>query len=129
MEKIEVQFKKLRDNAKLPEYETRGAAGCDISIALHDEEVLYPHEVKSVPTGFAIRIPDGFEAQIRNRAGMTRKGIVVANSPATIDSEHIGEVIVLLLNVTEKPIRIIPGQKVAQLVFSPVVKAEFKLED
>lgn len=129
MEKIEVQFKKLVDYAKLPEYETRGAAGCDISIALREEVVLYPHEVKSIPTGFAIKIPDGYEAQIRNRAGMVRKGIVVANSPGTIDSEHIGEVSILLLNVTEKPVRIIPGQKVAQLVFSPVVRAEFKVQD
>jgi len=129
LEKIEVQFKKLLNYAKLPEYETKGAVGCDIGLVLGDEEVLYPHEVKSFPTGFAIKIPDGFEAQIRNRAGMARKGLVVANSPATIDSDHIGEVQVLLLNVTNKPMRIIPGQKVAQLVFSPVVKAEFKVEE
>lgn len=129
MEKIDVKFKKLVSWAKLPEYDTRGAAGCDVSLALRDETVLYPNEVKSFPAGFAMEIPNGYEAQIRSRAGMAKKGIVVANSPGTIDSEHNGEVKVLLLNVTDKPIRIIPGQKVAQMVFASVVQAEFSEEE
>lgn len=124
MDKIVVQFKKLVPWAKLPEYETRGAAGCDVSVAIQEEVVLYPKEVQSLPCGFSIKVPSGFEAQIRSRAGMARKGIVVANAPGTIDSEHINEVSVLLLNVTDKPIRVIPGQKVAQMVFSPVVQAQ-----
>lgn len=125
MDGIEVKFKKLVSWAKLPEYDTRGAAGCDVSIALLDVIVLYPNEVKSLPTGFAMLIPHGYEAQIRSRAGMVAKGIVVANSPGTIDCDHTDEIKILLLNVTNKPIRIIPGQKVAQMVFSPVVKAQF----
>jgi dUTP pyrophosphatase len=59
---------------------------------------------------------------------MARKGIVVANAPGTVDAEHVGELSVLLLNVTDKPVKILPGQKVAQMVFSPVVKAQFKEE-
>lgn len=129
MEKIEVQFKKLVGYAKIPEYETRGAAGCDISVAILDEVVLYPHEVKSLPTGFAIKIPDAYEAQIRSRAGMAKKGIIVVNSPATIDSEHVGEVQILLLNVSDKPVRVFPEQKVAQLVFGPVVRAQFAVAE
>lgn len=125
MDKIEVQFKKIVEWAKIPEYETKNAAGCDISVAIKEETVLYPREVKSFSTGFAIKIPEGYEAQIRSRAGMARKGIVVANAPGTIDSEHTGEIKVLLLNVTDKPIKILPDQKVAQMVFSPVVKANF----
>ncbi len=128
MEKIGVGFIKLDEWAEIPEYETRGAAGCDIGIAARDEIILYPNEVRSIPTGFAIRIPTGYEGQIRSRAGMTRKGIVVANAPATIDSEHTGEIKILLLNVTEKPVRVFPKQKVAQIVFSPIVKAEFQFE-
>ncbi len=128
MEKIEVGFSKMVDWAKIPDYDTKGAAGCDISVALQDEIVLYPHEVKSLGTGFALRIPAGYEAQIRSRAGMARKGIVVANAPGTIDAEHIGELSVLLLNVTDKPIKILPGQKVAQMVFAPIVKALFSEE-
>jgi len=129
MEKIEVRFKKLVPWAKIPEYETRGAAGCDISVAIQEEVVLYPKEVQSLPCGFAIKVPDGYEAQIRSRAGMARKGLVVANAPGTIDSEHVNEVNVLLLNVTDKPIRVFPGQKVAQMVFAPVVQAQFKAEE
>ncbi len=125
LDKVEVQFKKIVEWAKIPTYETKQAAGCDISIAIQDEMILYPNEVKSISTGFAIKIPPGYEAQIRSRAGMARKGLVVANSPGTIDAEHVGEVKVLLLNVTDKPIKILPDQKVAQMVFSPVVKVDF----
>lgn len=126
MQTVEVGFKKLVNWARLPEYDTRGAAGCDISVAIQEEAVLYPQEVKSFPTGLALQLPDGYEAQMRSRAGMARKGIVVANAPGTIDSEHIGEVTVLLLNVTDKPVKILPDQKVAQMVFAPIVRANFK---
>ncbi|MBO8158493.1 dUTP diphosphatase [Thermosyntropha sp.] len=125
MEKVNVQFKKLVEWARIPEYETKNAAGCDISLAITEEVVLYPNEVKSFPTGFAIRIPEGYEAQIRSRAGMARKGIVVANAPGTIDAEHTDEIHILLLNVNDKPVKIFPGQKVAQMVISPVVQANF----
>ncbi len=128
MEKIEVKFKKLVAWAKIPEYETRGAAGCDLAIAIQEEIVLYPNEVRSLPTGFAMMLPSGYEAQIRSRAGMAGKGIVVANAPGTIDCEHNGEVKILLLNVTDKPVRVLPGQKVAQMVFAPVVQASFATE-
>ena len=128
MEKIAVKFGKLVPWAKLPEYDTRNAAGCDVSVAILDNVVLYPNEVKSLPTGFAMLIPAGYEAQIRSRAGMANKGIVVANSPATLDGDHTEEIKILLLNITNKPIRIIPGQKVAQMVFAQVVKAEFAEE-
>jgi len=125
LDKIQVKFKKLVSWAHLPEYETRGAVGCDICLANQDEIILYPNEVRSLATGFAMMIPSGFEAEIRSRAGMAGKGIIVANAPATIDGEHVGEIKVMLLNVTDKPIRILPGQKVAQMVFGPVVQATF----
>jgi dUTP pyrophosphatase len=128
MEKIDIKVNKLVPWAKLPEYETKKAAGCDISIALLEEVVLYPNEVRALPTGFSISIPDGYEAQIRSRAGMTKKGIIVANAPGTLNCEHVGEVKVLLLNVTEKPVRILPGQKVAQMIFGPILQAKF-IED
>lgn len=128
MNKIKVQFEKLVEWAKMPEYETAGAAGCDLCLALREDIVLYPHEVQSFSTGFAMRVPDGYEAQIRSRTGMTRKGIVVANAPGTIDADHLGEVKVLLVNIGTRPIKIVPGQKVAQMVFSPVVQAEFTEE-
>ncbi len=129
MNKISVKFRQLEAGAQIPEYETLAAAGCDISLPLRGDIVLYPHEVKNIPVGFAVKIPDGFEAQIRSRAGMARKGIVVANAPGTVDSDHTAELHLLLLNVSDKPVRLSPGQKVAQMVFSPVVHAEFETGD
>ncbi len=126
-EQVEVKYKKLVPWAKLPEYETRGAAGCDISLAIQEEVILYPGQITVLPTGFAIKVPPGYEAQIRSRAGMAKKGLIVANAPGTIDSEHIGEVEILLVNITDKPVKVLPGQKVAQMVFAPVVKADFSL--
>ncbi len=129
MEKIKVEFRQLDIGAQLPEYETANAAGCDIALPLRGDIVLYPHEVKSIPVGFAVKIPAGYEAQIRSRAGMARKGVVVANAPGTIDSDHTAELHLLLLNVTDKPVRLSPGQKVAQMVFSPFVQATFEAHD
>jgi len=129
LEKIMVEFRKLDKGAQVPEYETAAAAGCDMSLPLRGDIILYPREVKNIPVGFAVKIPDGFEAQIRSRAGMARKGIIVANAPATIDSDHTAELSLLLLNVTDKPIRLTPGQKVAQMVFSPIVMADFQTGD
>ncbi|NLN88152.1 MAG: dUTP diphosphatase [Syntrophomonadaceae bacterium] len=129
MERIGVKYKKLAALAAVPEYETRGAAGCDISLANKEEVVLYPNEVRSFPTGLAIMIPTGYEGQIRSRTGMAGKGIIVANAPATIDADHNGERKVMLLNVTDKPVKILPGQKVAQMVFGPIVQAVFIEEE
>lgn len=122
---IEVKYKKLVPWARIPEYETRGAAGCDISVALQEEVILYPGQITALATGFAMKVPAGYEAQIRSRAGMAKKGLVVANAPGTVDGEHTGEVEVLLLNISDKPVKVLPGQKVAQMVFAPVVKASF----
>ena len=86
--------------------ELKNAAGCDIGVIAIKRRngFLSQIEVKSFSTGFAIKIPEGYEAQIRNRARMARKGHeVVANAPGTIDSGHTGEIKVLLLNVTDKP--------------------------
>lgn len=125
MDKIDIKFNKLVDWAKIPEYDAKHSSGCDLALALKEEIILYPHEVQSLPTGIALEIPVGYEGQIRSRSGMARKGIVVANSPGTIDAEHSEEIKVLLLNITDKPIKILPEQKVAQIVFAPVVRANF----
>jgi dUTP pyrophosphatase len=125
MQEINVKIQYLVPWVSSPAYDTAGSAGCDLSLALQDEAVLYPQEITSFSTGIALKLPDGYEAQIRSRAGMARKGLIVANAPATIDSAHVGEISILLLNTTNKPIRIVPKQKVAQMVFAPVVKAVF----
>ena len=125
MNKIEVKFSKLVEWARIPEYDTKYSSGCDLALALREEITLYPHEVQYIPTGISLEIPDGYEGQIRSRSGMARKGIVVANAPGSIDADHSEEIRVLLLNVTDKPIKILPEQKVAQIVFAPIVRADF----
>ena len=75
MDGIQVKAKKLVPWAVLPQYDTIGAAGCDIQLAIQEEVVLYPGEVTSFPIGIMIKIPEGYEAQIRSRAGMARKGL------------------------------------------------------
>ncbi len=125
MERIEVKFTKLVEWAKVPEYETKKSSGCDIALSIREEFVLYPREIHSLPTGIAIQVPLGFEGQIRSRSGMARKGIIVANTPGTIDAEHTEEIKILLVNITDKPIKVFPDQKVAQIVFAPIVKADF----
>ena len=122
---IDIKFTKLMDWVKIPEYDTKHSSGCDLALALRKEVVLYPNEVQSFPTGIVLEIPAGYEGQIRSRSGMARKGIVVANAPGTIDAEYPEEIKILLLNVTDKPIKILPEQKVAQIIFAPIAKANF----
>ncbi|MDR1616609.1 MAG: dUTP diphosphatase [Syntrophomonadaceae bacterium] len=125
MDKIEVKFKSIIEGAQIPEYDTKHSSGCDLALSLNHEIILYPCEVQSLPNGIAVEIPAGFEGQIRSRSGMARKGIVVANAPGTVESGYTEEIKILLLNTTDKPIKILPGQKVAQIVFVPIVRAEF----
>ena len=111
-----------------PEYQTLGAAGCDIASA--ESFDLGPLERTLVPSGFALEIPVGYEAQIRPRSGLAlRDGLTVLNSPGTIDSDFRGEIKVLLINLSPKPTRVNAGDRIAQLVFAPVVRAGFQESD
>ena len=87
MEKVKVEIKKLKESAKIPKYETEGAAGMDISACLSTESVkLYPGETLMVDTGIAVSLPEGYEFQVRSRSGLAAKnGVFVLNSPGTIN--------------------------------------------
>lgn len=126
MQKINVKVQKILPWAQIPQYDTSNSAGCDIAVAIQNDTILYPGEFKSYSTGIAMKIEPGYEAQLRSRAGMAKKGLIVANAPATIDCEHVVELTVLLANISDRPIKISPGQKVAQMVFAPIVHAEFE---
>lgn len=113
----------------LPRYETSGAAGMDLIAALADGEamVLQPGERALVPTGLAIALPDGFEAQVRPRSGLAAKnGVTVLNSPGTIDCDYRGEVKVILINHGREPYTIERGARIAQMVVAPVTQAVFR---
>lgn len=96
---------------------TQGASGCDIAAAITEPMTLLPGKRVLVPTGFCFEIPEGFEVQIRSRSGLALKqGVMVLNSPATIDSDYRGEVKVILANLGEEPFLIRRGDRIAQIV-------------
>ena len=104
----------------LPEYATLGAAGMDLCLA-GEATTLAPGERKLLPTGFQIAIPDGYEGQVRLRSGFARRsGCLMPNAPGTIDSDYRGELMVLLMNVSNEPVTVESGERFAQLIISPV---------
>ena len=120
-----VLIKKLRGDAIVPRYMTAHAAGLDLSAALDAPVEVRPGQRTAIPTGLAIKLPEGFEAQVRPRSGLAREhGVTLVNSPGTIDADYTGPLVVLLINHGEHAVRIEPGQRIAQLVVSPVVQAE-----
>jgi dUTP pyrophosphatase len=109
----------------LPRYMTAGAAGMDLCADVAFE--LLPMARKLVPTGIALEIPPGYEGQVRPRSGLATKfGVTVLNAPGTIDSDYRGEVQVCLINLSTEPFRAARGERVAQLVFAPVIRAEIQ---
>lgn len=118
-----VKVKKLDPDAVFPQYQTPGAAGMDL-IALTDQS-LNKGQIRLVSTGLAFEIPIGYEGQIRPRSSLaSRHGVTVVNSPGTIDSDYRGEVKVALINLSAESYKITKGDRIAQLVISPVVHAE-----
>lgn len=115
----------------LPSYETGGAAGADVRANLPPEMraaglTLAPGERALVPTGLRIEIPEGYEVQVRPRSGLALKhGIALPNAPGTIDADYRGPLGVLLMNLGDEPFTVSHGDRVAQLVVAPVVRAEF----
>jgi dUTP pyrophosphatase len=132
-----IQITKLRPSAVMPRYMSDGAVGMDLSAAMERPAILISGERRMIGTGLAIAIPPGYEGQVRPRSGLVlKKGVGVANAPGTIDSDYRGEVMVLLINHNQAPIDsckgdvcITPGQRIAQLVIAPVVRAELELVD
>ena len=118
----------LEEGAFTPEYMTSGAAGADLRS--FERTVVPAGERKLARTGIKMRIPDGYEGQIRSRSGLAlKKGICVLNSPGTIDSDYVGEIGVLLYNSSKEDFIVEIGDRIAQIIFSAVEKAEFPLGD
>jgi dUTP pyrophosphatase len=123
---IRVRVLPHAEGLELPSYASAGAAGADLRAAVDSELVVAPGERTAVPTGLVMEIPRGWEGQVRPRSGLAiRCGLTVANAPGTIDSDYRGEVKVLLVNLGGGAVTIHRGDRVAQLVLAPVVRAEF----
>lgn len=127
--KIDIRVQRLphSEGLPLPRYETEGAAGMDLIAALPEGEPLSlaPGERAMVPTGLAIALPQGYEAQVRPRSGLAAKnGVTVLNSPGTVDCDYRGEVKVILINLGQESFAIERGTRIAQMVIAPVTQAE-----
>jgi dUTP pyrophosphatase len=124
---IEIQLQRLPHGEGLPApaYATDGAAGLDVVAA--EDVTLAPGQRHAVATGFLIAIPEGYEVQVRPRSGLALKyGITCLNTPGTIDHDYRGEVKVILANLGAEPFEVRRGERIAQLVPAPVMKAEFR---
>ena len=124
-----IQFRRLRpqegDAVPLPRYMTEGSAGMDIACDVEAPVTLAPGAIELIPTGFAMAIPPGFEAQIRPRSGLAAKsGIGLVNAPGTIDSDYRGEVMVPLINFGKEPFTVRRGDRIAQMVIQRVFQAK-----
>jgi dUTP pyrophosphatase len=130
VEQIRIQIKRVRPTdgaAELPAYMTEGAAGMDLCADIPADISLAPMARTLIPTGIAIALPIGFEAQIRPRSGLALKqGLTMVNSPGTIDADYRGEIQVIAINLGGDAIVIEPGQRIAQMVVQRVVRAEWQ---
>jgi dUTP pyrophosphatase len=132
MASVRVALKRLPEGEglPLPAYMSEHAAGADLFAAVHEELTLLPGARALVPTGIAIALPPGYEAQVRPRSGLAiRSGVTCLNTPGTIDADYRGHVQVVLANLGSEPIVIRRGDRIAQLVVAPVSRATFEPVD
>jgi dUTP pyrophosphatase len=126
MSKITVKV--INESANpLPSYATAGSAGMDLMASMEAPVTLGSLERSLIPTGLFIELPEGYEAQVRPRSGLAAKfGLTVLNSPGTIDSDYRGEIKVILVNLSNQPQTIQPGERIAQMVISKVEQAAWE---
>ncbi len=128
MNKILLKFLKLNEKVTIPSYQTEGAAGMDLCAFLETPLTLKPLERKLVPTGLKMELPKGYEAQVRPRSGMSIKhGITLINCVGTIDEDYRGELCVPVVNLSNKEFTINNGDRIAQMIISPVTKADIEV--
>ena len=129
--KLNVKIKKVRDNAKIPEYATGNSAACDLTACIDEPVLILPRGSVTVPTGIAVA-PERSDvvSLVFSRSGMGIKhGITLSNSVGVIDADYRGEIAVGLVNHSDEPYTVNPGDRIAQLMFVPVLKADFEEAD
>lgn len=126
-QKIKVR---LSSGAQLPEYQSLGASGADVRAHIEEKISIEPGSRELVPTGIFVEIPLGYEIQIRPRSGLAlKKGIMVVNSPGTIDSDYRGEIKVIMYNSGKEVFEVEPQMRIAQMVLCPVLMMDFEQVD
>lgn len=129
-EHVEVFIKCLSHLKELPipSYQSEGSAGMDLCAAIDEPITVVPGNRTLVPTGIAISLPQGYEAQIRPRSGLALKnGITLLNTPGTIDSDYRGEIKIIMINLGQEPFQITRGMRIAQMIIAQYVRADFKI--
>ncbi len=127
MNRIPLRINRLNSLAELPEYQSDHAAGMDLHAALSEPVTIESGDIRIIPCGFAMALPEGYEAQIRPRSGLACKhGISVPNAPGTIDADYRGEVKVALINHGKASFTIEPKMRIAQMVVSEVSRCEIQ---
>ena len=127
---LKVEVLPGNEDLGLPSYATEGSAGMDLKAALTIPVTINPGQRSAVPTGLKMAIPPGYEGCVRPRSGLALKqGMTLANSPGTIDSDYRGEVKVLVINLGQEPVQIQRGDRIAQLLITPVVRAQIEKVD
>lgn len=129
MDRVSVEIINSSGNA-LPAYETTGSAGMDLRAAIDEPVVIGPLQRAMIPTGLRIALPEGYECQIRPRSGLAAKhGVTVLNSPGTIDADYRGEIKVILVNLSDVPFTVNPGERVCQMVVARYSRVEWVQEE
>lgn len=124
---MRIAVKRLAPDLPLPAYASAGSAGLDLLAAVDREVVLRPGGIAAIPTGIALALPEGYEAQVRPRSGLAlHHGVTVLNAPGTVDSDYRGEVSAILINHGKAEFSITRGMKIAQLVIAAHVRAEWQ---
>jgi len=132
MSEVAVAVRRLPHGAHLPlpAYATADSAGVDLMAAIEAPLTLAPGGRTLVPTGIAIALPAGYEAQVRPRSGLAaRHGIILANAPGTIDADYRGEIMAILANIGAEPFTVEPGMRIAQMVVAPVSRVAWRAVD
>ena len=124
---VKILIKRFNKNVKKPIYKTPGSSGMDLVAYVRNKIIIKPGKTALIPTGIAIAIPKSYEIQIRPRSGLAAKnGISVLNTPGTIDSDYRGEIKIILINLSKKTFVVKSGDRVAQMILCPVIKASLK---
>ena len=129
---LTVSIRRLPGNEDLPlpRYMTPSSAGMDLLAAVRAPAVIRPGEYVKIPTGIAVALPDGYEAQIRPRSGLAAKyGITLVNAPGTIDADYRGEIAVIVINLGTELFTVNRGDRIAQMVVAPVVRVQWDLKE
>jgi len=127
---MEVYFERMWEDVEAPSYAHKGDSGADVRAYLMHLGVgpllrILPGDVAMISTGLKVAIPHGYEIQVRSRSSLASRGVIIPNSPGTIDSGYRGEVKIMLMNLNESSIMIEHGERIAQLILSPVAKAHY----